>query len=86
MRARESVPSSTASRACWALDARLELAHAAGDGAQLLGEHARAALGVRRSVAQLAELAVDARLLGPRIARRRAREQQARDQDGGCGG
>ena len=66
--------------------ARLEPAHAAGDRAQLLGEDARAALGVRRAVAQLAELTVDLRLLAPRVAGRRARKQQARDQDGGCGG
>jgi hypothetical protein len=66
--------------------ARLELTHAAGDRAQLLGEDPGAALGVRRTVAQLAELSVDLRLLAPRIAGRRARKQQARDQDGGCGG
>ena len=61
--ARESVPSSTSSRACSALTPAWSSAHAAGDRAQLLGEDARAVLGVRRAVAQLAELAVDPRLL-----------------------
>ena len=67
------------------IDAGLELPHAPRDGAELLGEHARLLVGRRRSIAKRADLAVDARLLGSRIARRAPRGAERRGEHRGDG-
>ena len=65
------------------VDPGLELTHAPGDGAELLGEHARLLVGSRCSIAKSADLAVDARLLGARIARRAPRGAERRGEHRG---
>ena len=67
------------------VDPGLELAHAPGDGAEVLREHARLLLGRGSSVAEPSDLSVDACLLRPRIARRASRGAERRGEQRGGG-